>query len=350
MSNREYLLGNAGVPIRYILTGDKSLIPEMLENFEVMEWMRRLREWAECNKWHDIHGSDDRRYINIIGKCCILGLNKDIPEFDGIMKFYLDRLHTQIEKRLDDKRTFGRIYNYRDYETLTACYLPFMGYYDDTAVRYIADKRIDYVYNFTKEKRYDIYRDGAYYPGARKEWLVYMVDPALYSDGNISLAEYYDYILYAGMYNHVDDERKRKIDTIVEWIYDDRYDDIPGGYNYYAPDDARYKSKSINGKLGLTPLPDEPHIKGSKPGFLFTCFLLSHFKATYESKWWSKAMNFLSLYQTADGRYKLPPDLILDKPDTRAHVGHLNVGENKRKKNYAEILSTYCVERILNNF
>ena len=356
MNGIDFLLKNAGVPIRYILTKDISLIPEYLANSEVIEWLRRFKTWAEQYEWcgiggiahGDVHGSDDRRLMNIIGKCFILGMNKDISEFDIIMKIYLSALEKQVNKQLPEGNpAFWKMYEYRDYETYMASYFPFMGYHDNESVRYIADKRINYVYEFTKQKRYDIYRSDAKYPGAKREWAAEIVDPALYSDGNIMLAEFYDYVLYAGIYNYVNEESRNKIETIVEWIYDEDYSQI-GRYYYYVPTDPSYKTKSINGKLWFTDLAS-PHITGSKCGLLFQCFILSHFKASRNSIWFNEAIDFLNQYKLSDGLYQFPPDLILDKPDRHAWQGHLNAGENKKSKKYREIISTFWMERIFAN-
>ena len=42
--------------------------------------------------------------------------------------------------------------------------------------------------------------------------------------------------------------------------------------------------------------------------------------------------------------------MIAEKKDAYVHNGgHMNAGENKKSKNYAEIISTYWMERILAN-
>lgn len=347
MDNRNYLLKNAGAPIRYILTKDTALIPEVMGNFEAVEWLRRFKAWAEQYEWcgiggnnyGDVHGSDDRRLINIIGKCFILGIDKNFAEFDNIMSIYLAALEKQVNKQLPDGNpAFWKMYEYRDYETYMSAYFPLMGYHDNASVRYITNKRINCVYEFTKQKRYDIYRKDAKYPGAKKEWVSQIVDPVLYSDGNIMLAELYDYVLYAGMYEYVSKEDKNKIETIVEWIFDERYSEI-GRYYYYVPTDPSYKTKSINGKLWLADIDlSLPHIKGSKNRFLFICFILSHFKASRKSRWFNEAIDFLYKYKTSEGHFKFPPDLI-----------NMNIGESKKNKNYDEIISTYWMEKILSN-
>lgn len=357
MNNMEYLLENADAPIRYILTKDSSLIPDVLANNEVSHWLNRMKEWAEqyawCgiggNKYGDVHGSDDRRYINIIGKCFILGMNNDIPSFDHTMQIYLNALNKQIKKTFDGDPAFWKMYEYRDYETFIAAYYPLMGYHGEGSVHYIAEKRINYVYEFARQKRYDIHLKEANYLGVKKEWVPYIVDPSLYRDGNIMLAQLEDYILYAGMYDHVGEDERQKIETIVEWIFDDKYADIPWGYYYYCPTDPKYKAKQINNKLVLANLIENPQNKGNHFGLLFICFILSHFKASRKSKWFTDAINYLEQYKTKEGRYKFPTSLITDKPDMHAWAGHLNVGENKKTKNYHEIISTFWMERILAN-
>lgn len=44
VSSRQCLLKNAGVPIRYNLTRDQTLVDELLKNYEVAAWLQRLSD------------------------------------------------------------------------------------------------------------------------------------------------------------------------------------------------------------------------------------------------------------------------------------------------------------------
>ena len=333
MTNRNWLLENADIPIRYNLTHDESLADKLLSNDEVSAWLQRLTDRVTAEDLSNIHGSHDYRYDNIMKKCFILGLNKEIPQFNRLALFFIDFLDEHITKTHGDPLTFGKMYAYRDYETILACYLPFMGYWNEPSVQYVVRKRLDILYNFTKQKRYDVCRQDIDFVGVTKEWRSNIIDPDLYSDGNIALPSIHDYILLAGAYQHLDKEEKDKAEMVVAWLFDDGYSEVYPRFYYYAPLDPSYKAKAINGKVDLS-------------GYnLFTCFILSHFESARASAWFADNMMNFEQYKTTDGRFIFPKPMIAEQKDG----AHMNVGESKRDKRYAEILSTYWMERILQN-
>jgi hypothetical protein len=345
--NKEWLLNNADYPIRYSLTQDSSLIEKVMANEEVKAWTERLSERVSSGNLSDIHGSHDYRYENIAGKCFMLGLNSKIPQFGKLMRFFVDFLDRHISQPPNEMLTFGKMYHYRDYETVMACYMPFLGYADEKSVRYTAEKRANIIYGFTKQMRYDVYRNDLAYPGVKKEWKSNVLDPELYKDGNIAFPLIHDLILFAGMYEHFDDETKEKVETTVRWIFGEDYSQIRGLY-FYAPQDPSYKAKSIDHKIILADF-DAPVIQpeNMKP-LLFQCYIFSHFAEARKSDWFSKAIDYLEEFKTDSGRYLFPKELITEQKDNYVHSGgHMNAGESKKNKNYAEILSTYYMEKIL---
>ena len=131
MKNRNWLLGNADVPIRYILTHNESLVDKLLSNDEISAWMQKLTDRVTAKDLYNINGSHDYRYENIMKNCLILGLNRGIPQFDRLAHFFIDFLDGHISKTHGDVLTFGKMYAYCDYETILTCYLPFMGYWNE---------------------------------------------------------------------------------------------------------------------------------------------------------------------------------------------------------------------------
>lgn len=346
--NTQWLLENAGYPVRYSLTHDASYIAPMMENEEVKSWFERLSNRMIFSDLSNIHGSHGYRYENIIGKCFILGLDSQIPIFDSLINFFVSFLDKHITEECDEKLTFGKIYHYRDYETIIACYLPFLGYAQEKSVRYIADKRVNLIYEFTRENRYDIYRSELVYSGAKKEWRPYILDPALYHDGNIRFPSIHDLILFAGMYPYFDEETRTKAETTIKWIFGDGYSSVHGQLYYYAPDDPSYKSKGINSKIHLHDF-SQPEPKDMQ-SLLFHCFLFSHFQEAKKSKWFSDALTYLNNYKTESGCYIFPKEMITEQKDSYVTGGgHMNPGESKKNKKYAEILSTFWMEKILAN-
>lgn len=336
----EWLIENSDAPIKYILTNDKSYISELLENFEVKYWLSKLKERAENKDLSNIHGSHDYRYENILGKCAILGLSKDIPEFDENIKYILEFLHGYIKNKEIEKEklSFEKMYAYRDYETITACFLPMLGYHDDPAVRYITEKRINIAYDFTKQKNYDIYVDGSKLKGVKKEWQPYIINPDLYSDGNISIPSAHDYILFAGMYKYLDQYSQDKIENIAEWLLSKDY---PARYGYFYVEGGQYNAKAILMTLTLHDF---------NYGLLYSLYILSHFRTAVESDWFNMALAYLDDFKIPGGIYNFSNNMLTEKPDNYViKGGHMNVGENKRSKKYRELLSTYWMHKINKN-
>lgn len=350
MTNRDWLLQNADVPILYNLTHDVSLADKLLGSNEVSAWLSRLSERSAADNIGEIHGSHDYRMENILGKCWILGLSKSIASFNEKMEFILRYFNRHIQISPSDELSFGKIYHYRDHEKVLACFLPFLGYHNDPAVLHIARKRIDVLYEFTKQKHYDIYVDGSKLKGVKKEWLPYVINPDLYSDGHIALPDMHDFLLLAGMLPYLSDEEKAKLETIVAWLFEDGYSHIIRRYGYFHIPVGTYNTKAVIFKLHLLDFTDMSFEKGDLFSILLNMFVLSHFKAARETNWFSLALQYLQQYKTENVRYKLPPHLITEKPDSYVIFGgHMNVGENKKNRGYNEILSTYWVERILGN-
>ncbi len=196
----------------------------------------------------------------------------------------------------------------------------------DTPIRYnIARKRLDVLYAFTKQKRYDIYADASALKGVKKEWRALVIDPELYADGHIALPDIHDFILFAGM---------------LPFLIGRRY-----GY-FYAPGGS-YSAKAIIYKPYLLNFQDGSYYKGDLVSLLFTVFVLSHFKAARESAWFAMVLTYLSRYKNENGRYQFPLHMVTEKPDSYVVFGgHMNAGENKKAKLYNEVISTYWMERV----
>jgi len=349
--NRQWLLENADTPIRYNLDKYAVTAERLLQNSEVSAWLSHLAERSQTGNIGDIHGSHDYRMENILGKCWILGLSKDIRQFADSISFITDFLNRHIQTAPADDLSFSKIYHYRDCEKVLGCFLPFLGYSDDIAVLHIIRKRIDVLYSFTRQKCYGIYIDGSKLKGVKKDWQPYIINPDLYADGHIALPDIHDSILFASMFNRLTDEEQKKVETIVEWLFDEGYRSIIRRYGYfYAPGGGSYNAKAVIFKLHLLNFQDMSFDKGDLASLLFNVYILSHFRAAIESEWFSLALSFLDQYKNENARYAFPSYFITEKPDSYTIFGgHMNVGENRRSKLYNEIISTYWMERIFQN-
>ena len=243
-----------------------------------------------------------------------------------------------------------KIYYYRDYEKVLSCFLPLLGFYEDEAIKHIFGQRLEILYNFTKKKCYEIYVDGSQFKGVKKEWQPFVINPDLYANGHIALPDIHDLLLFAGMYKHLTKVEQQKVETIVEWFFEPQYKNIIRRYGYFYVPGGSYCTKAVIFKLHLLDFDDSTLSKGELTSLLFNVFVFSHFKSAKSSQWFTLALRYLNQYKNKNGRYNFPSYLITEKKDSYVIFGgHMNVGEVKKNKLYKEIISTYWMERILQN-
>ena len=111
-----------------------------------------------------------------------------------------------------------------------------------------------------------------------------------------------------------------------------------------------YNAKAVIFKLHLPDFEKAAFDKVELGSLLFNLFILSHFETAKSSEWFCLALDYLNQYKNENGRYSFPAHFIAEKKDSYVIFGgHMNVGEIKRNKLYNEIISTYWMERIMQN-
>ena len=154
----------------------------------------------------------------------------------------------------------------------------------------------------------------------------------------------HDYLLFAGLYPHLSDDERAKVEVIAAWLFGDGYRGIIGRYGYFYAPGGSYAAKAVIFKLYLCDFTSDVN------DLIFNLFVMSHFQAARASAWFSQALRYLCQYKNEQGRYEFPTALINEKKDGYVIFGaHMNVGEHKKSKLYKEILSTYWMERIKAN-
>ncbi len=341
--NKAWLIEHGDLPIQYQLTNNKDLIDGLLKNEECIYWMGQLKQKVGNSDMSNIHGSHDYRTENILGKCWLLGMRKHISEFDVLMRMYIDFLDVHVITQHEHETTYQRIYAYYDYETVLSCFLPFLGYSSEPSVISITNKRIEYLYNFTKENRYDIYVNGEKYPGVKKEWQPLLINPVLYADGNLSIPSVHDIILLSGMYRHLNENQKKKIDIIISWILNEQYYELKSRYGYIYSEDDSYKAKSLLRSFDIPNNQDTLNEnKTAQQSIIFKTFILSHFTVANKTPILNNMLTYLKSFRLVNGRYLFSKPLLNEKRDSYfTEGGHMNIGENKRSKMYQEVVSTF---------
>jgi hypothetical protein len=173
----------------------------------------------------------------------------------------------------------------------------------------------------------------------------------LYNDGNISIPTIHDFLLFSALEeNKLDGESQTKLNTILEWIFNEKYRHIPTRYGYFYIPGGSYTTKAVCLKLDL---PELSGIRENRFDFqilLHRVDILSHFSKCRKTEWFQDAISLLDSYKNTEGRYAFPKDMLLEKKDGYWIFGsHMGLGENRRIRISREIESTYWMERIIGN-
>lgn len=332
--------------IKYHITKDIEHLDNLKDNYEVEYWFDQFMKHYNSGCIENVHGSHDYRIENILGKLWLLGLNSQVQWFDEKMKYILDFLEQHTKREHDNANNFNRIYQNHDYETVLSCFLPWLGYGNSEAINRIVNKRIQYIYDFIQEGRFNIYMDAQGLKGVKKEWKSYIIDTDLYPDGNIKLPSVHDIILFSGVYDGLSVEKKRQIDAVIEWILDDKYQELKNRYGYFYVEDDRYHAKSILRNLRLQR--DDMLLNGKSDlqSLLLNLYIMSYFKSGIESNWFRMCTLFLEQYKDSDGIYEYPAYMLVEKKDSYfTDGGHMNSGL-KKSKMYRKVLSQFWNEMI----
>lgn len=344
--NTSWLMENGNDIIKYHITKNSAFLEHVQQNSEVKYWFNLLTDYSNENRIGNVHGSHDYKMENILGKLWVLGLNAEIKWFDEKMKFIFNFLEQHARRKDDRENTFGRIYQNHDFETVLCSFLPYLGYGDVDVVNSIVNKRIKCIYGFIKEKRYDIYIDAKDLKGVKKEWKPYIINPALYSEGNVKLPSVHDIFLFAGVYRNLSVEMKQKVDAIVDWVLDEKYQKLKNRYGYFYAEDGEYNTKSIIRSLNLQN--DDMFLIASSDlqSLLLNMYIMSFFKSGVESDWFVKCSCFIEQYKDSNGIYEYPLYMLVEKKDNYfTNGGHMNPGLEKSKL-YRKILSQFWNELI----
>lgn len=319
---------------------------KLLDNPQVRYWIDQLKQ-AVSKPIAKIHGSHDYRYENIMGKLYTLGVRRGMKNFDTYMDVYLNFLNEHVKREKCQDVYVNEIYANYDYELIIATFLAMMGYQNEPCVRYVIGKRIDLLYDFSKEKNYEIYVDGQEYSGVKKEWQSRLINPKYYQDSNVGVPTIHDYYLFSEIYKTSDMVTKSKIDVIVDWLFDERCNELDRRYGYFYLPNDKSKAKAVCWKLTIPDISKVISSKKCPPELIQTIFLLSHFNASYKSHWFNNLIEYLETFKTLEGRYIFDKSMLVEQTDGFFIFGkHMGVGEDRKDSKWVEIESTYWMERI----
>lgn len=309
----------------------------VLELAEVQRWLKLLGSGP-------VHIGRDHAAENCLAKLAEYGLTAGIPALDEKALPYCSPEACKTEY---------------DYFIL----LPFLirlGYGNHPAVHGWFEQRMAELLRTAGLTTYDIYMnedDKQTVPASLRVKKLYRPE----FNREFPLPSCYDFYSMAYGYNVFITERK-KIDSVVDYILDARYQTTPGGYIWDAEKRRHYAAgrgylATLPVMVGVPEWEAEPQIIGEgKRGVVYpdaprlVLFMEAGvlLPGVRKSPWFQRHLAHLQAFMTPAGRYKLPREYLLEREGYYLYSGsHMGLAENRRNRSWLEIESTFRMARLV---
>ena len=337
-------MDNADSPIRYraareVLKDEQAaekIESELFENKEVQKWLELLKPETPLQHWNMEHGSFDFNLENAMIKCVHLGLHGDMPQMRDAVELYVDRMK-----------------NHYDMANWTANFLCLANVKDEFTLNYML-KALDGMYSVAERKKYDIYlspEERSKLTGIPKNWknTEYFIKPGFFG-GEDRFPFIMDIIGLSGLYDLNDSDVAMKIDTVINYISSDEFHSkICDGYGILVAGEYASGNPKYNG-MGWDPkYPgwfDVVRFMENEypPKLLFFAEHIVKYPPALKTKWFNDLIDYLEKYKTENDTYIFPKEWLPEKSGYAVGGFHMSYGENRRKKNWLEIESTFYTQ------
>ena len=343
----DWLMDNADVPIRYrvareLLKDEKyaaKIESELFEHKEVQKWMKLLKPElpVKYSLGYMEHGSFDFCFENALLKLVQLGLHGNFEQITNAVGYYT---------------------SHNKFDGIAMANLFLMANINNEAASKHILGRLDKMYNFTKQGIYDIYiseEEKKKLTGIPKNWKnKNFIRPELFKDG-YSYPLIYDILGLHRLYNIKNLEIDEKINGVIDYISTDKFHaKIQDGYGIlisgrYASGNPQYHGMGWDPKYpGWFEIQDYME-NINAPKLLFFAQNILKYPPAKKTKWFSDLINYLDKYKLDSGNHIFPKDWLKESQGYAVQGHHISFGENRRKKIWLEIESTFYMQLLQQN-
>jgi hypothetical protein len=314
--NLKWLVDNAESPIRYrtvtelLKVSDSRKVgllkKELLSHSMVQFWLNNLVPNFEKNV---MHSGKLEAFENAMGKLYELGVRRGMEALDEKTKPFLNWLAHQTQ--LPNERYHFPFSVF--YRTLVASFLSMTGYSDDIAVNTWTLKRLDTIYPFVKEGKYDIYKaqdSSRSFPKAYRRYP--LIDPALYPNGEMKLPWIHDINAFLHSPSIMEDNRlKEKVEVIISYILKPEYQGLHSGYGMIRLEPSKYY---VMGWSIHLPAYFESNVPAKDFGhFLLLLNMLSRSKTARKHSWFKRSLSLIERFRTPNGLFVFPRNFLREE-------------------------------------
>lgn len=318
----------------YLGINTDELRASLLKNPEVEYWIDCLYNFMEKPQ---VHNAADTCFENAMHKLLSYGIKEtDDNRIYEVNKFILEC----FEVNIDNQNFFNSINT-----TILASWLACMGHTEAIIID-ILRERVEKIYSAVKDKDYDIYADPKGFPTIPKARAMHpLVKPEFYKNNIWRLPTIHDIFAFAHLPEILRDDKEiqKKIDTIIDYIFDDRYQQFYIGYGLMLVPPRNYYS--MGWSVHLCRYFEEETFE--RYGFVWQMALMAKFNKARETDWFKNNLEYLKSFED-NGVYNLPVSYLKEEKNRYYVLGfHMGLGEDKKKKISNTLVSTAWILRII---
>ena len=340
-----FMLGNCAVIIKHLLSisvddtkskAYKTNYNDLLRLPEISYWKKRIPMSIDVTT---ILGSKDSCFENSFAKLLTYGLNTSEILPKNLLEKYLSFLEKKKCENIYD--SLARL--------VVANYL-FASGLSNNIVDEIVTKRINCLFDFVTSSpiKFNIYSESTEIRIPSQYHSKKLVNPILYQKNELILPLVYDIFIFYHIYEKVSESLRIKIDTIIEYISDSRYQAFDYGYGLIKR--SKNKFHSMGWSTHLPFYNDNLATNYFEKGLIYRMVLFSKFNNPVIQNWIEEMLIKLEKFKINSYQYCFPHQLLPETKNSYFMNGrHMGLGENRTKKLSRIIESTYYIYIIQKN-
>jgi len=335
----DFLLENCDTTIEHLLLSHSSHLTKSMSkgNLSDLLSLPSVRYWMESIpnqiNTQTVLGSSDGCFENAFGKLLSYGLTANEIVNEDLYKQCLAFISNHENKSIYDPIA----------RQVVTSYLLASGYVNHILIDK-AQVRVENLYQAVTKMipDYNIYADTKTLKIPKQYKSKKLIHPQLYEGNELVLPLIYDVYMFGVLYNITSIEVKEKIVTILDYIVNDKYQDLDYGYGIIRTPDNKFHSIGWSAHL---PLYNKAQSENYfKKGLIHRMGLFSKFNHHGIQTWLQNILEAFEPYKLDGFKYCLPSELLPEiKNSYFMHGRHTGLNENRRKKSGKVIESTYYI-------
>jgi hypothetical protein len=233
---------------------------------------------------------------------------------------------------------------------IVGSFLVIAGYHQEEEIRKYLAQRLETLWEFTREKNFNIYADRDQYPdipaGFRNKPLV---KPELYAGGEERFPTIYDIHALANYpAQHLDKDVQKKVDGVIEYVLHPKYQAFPEGYGLMRAGKRKYYA--IGWSVHLPKYHPSTEKSYDENRLIQRLVLMANFRAARKHPWFTENAKKLEEYRTDHGTFIFPRSYLPERKSGYWVEGaYMGLEENRRKRTAIELESTFWMLKIRKN-